>query len=887
VWQTKNLSGGTFGVPANAVVEIAVRNSQSATALWGGVRGTGSTLERRFFLHEGEGGGYDLLVMHVQTNANSEIEHYAESAAQLDFVLLGYWTSGTYVEAFSTFKAGGSGGWTDKNLCTYGVRPAGVAEIVITNSDPDDNWDGGVRTNNSSLSRRLDLHEADPSGVDAVSLFVKADTSSNANIEVFAENDAAIDFHIVGYWSVAPLAYTELIADIGSPSSDDSWEDVDLTAFGVINNAIAEIVLANEFVSQEDRMGVRANGGGSLERTLDIHEAECDAGTDCGSDFARMHVLTDATATIEFNHQDVSDPHTFHLVGYWGTCNTSISYVVSDFGVTGGASQASLGHHINSTGKVAGFDEDASGDPDAWYFSCGSLSLLGTLGGSAGEAMGINNSNMVVGWAHDGTGKRKAFTWTSGGGMTNLGTVSGRSDSEAAAVNSSSQVVGTVLTFGIPMTPPRGRLAFIYLPAPAYSLPAGMTSLGTFGGGQSVAMDINDSGQVVGGAMEDNGSVWPFRWENGTMTNLGSLGGESIRIDHRAEAINAGGDVVGRSYTSGGAGRAFFYDSTMTDLGVLTGGTDSWAFGINDSQVVVGTSNVTGGAYRAFVWDSVNGMQNLNNLISAASGWTLIRAMDVANDGSITGWGTNPGGSRRAFLLTPTCNAGGSGATASVIASGSGQSDESGEFEGMVADANGEPLAEITLARSEPGTSIEYQVSRIDPNVADDLGLGEGTIAGFEDAIAVHQTLSVKTSAESSPFQLALQMDVAKHMIEELGVEPGDLEVHVLDRKPSAEAWVPAGANRGASMPSGVVGESGYFTRDDGNLAYWAEVDSDGIFAVGRPVESTDTPADRPLSGMCGIGMVPFLLLASFMLGWRERKKPPADAGRFRSRVGR
>ena len=61
------------------------------------------------------------------------------------------------------------------------------------------------------------------------------------------------------------------------------------------------------------------------------------------------------------------------------------------------------------------------------------------------------------------------------------------------------------------------------------------------------------------------------------------------------------------------------------------------------------------------VWDDTNGMRNLNNLLPAGSGWTLTRATDINNDGFITGFGTNGSGDVRAFLLTPTCAAGGGG----------------------------------------------------------------------------------------------------------------------------------------------------------------------------------------------------------------------------------
>lgn len=646
-WEAKDLSGVPFNVPAGAVVEVAVRNAAITSELAGGVRAVGSSLNRQFLLHEAEGGGIDTVVMHVQTNAASQIEQYADDTTDVDFVLLGYWECGTYVELFDTLTAGASGSWQDTNLCLYGVGPDHVAEFVMTNTDPDNEHEAGVRTNGSVLQRRLNLHEAESGGVDTAAMFVKADASARAAVELYAQVDTAVDFHLVGYWSEAPLAYTELLATTASPSSDETWEGVDLTGSGVVDNAVAEFSLANAAATVEAAMGVRENGT-SLDRLLTLHEAE-----DGGEDLGRMHVQTDASATVEVYHGDVSQPHAFRVVGYWDRCSSSVLYSVADLGALT-ATKSSLAWAVNAAEHVAGFDEDAGGNGAAWYIDCGTFTSLGTLGGSNSEALGVNDSDEVVGWAHTGAGERRAFSWTSGGGMANLGTVAARTASEAAALNANGEIVGTVSDY-IPQ--PANRLAFIYLPAAAHTLGAGISSLGTLGGTQSVAIDINDSGQVVGGAQDASGNFRPFRWENGVMTDLGTLGGSRNTPFHRANAINEPGDVVGMSITSAGQSHAFFWDGSMNDLGVLSGGTTSVAFGINDDRTVVGTSNLGSGAYHAIIWDAVDGLRDLNDLIDPASGWTLIRATNINNGGVIVGWGTNPVGDLRAFVLTPTCSA--------------------------------------------------------------------------------------------------------------------------------------------------------------------------------------------------------------------------------------
>ena len=89
------------------------------------------------------------------------------------------------------------------------------------------------------------------------------------------------------------------------------------------------------------------------------------------------------------------------------------------------------------------------------------------------------------------------------------------------------------------------------------------------------------------------------------IVNLGSLGGAGSA----ALGINAAGTVVGWSTTAGGQRHAFMYnDGLMTDIGTLVGGTSSEADGISDQGAVVGSSGINGlGAgfpqiHQGFIW---------------------------------------------------------------------------------------------------------------------------------------------------------------------------------------------------------------------------------------------------------------------------------------------
>jgi probable HAF family extracellular repeat protein len=85
-----------------------------------------------------------------------------------------------------------------------------------------------------------------------------------------------------------------------------------------------------------------------------------------------------------------------------------------------------------------------------------------------------------------------------------------------------------------------------------------MTDLGTLGGYSSAAYAINDSGQIVGSANRATGSYHAFLYSNGTMSDLGALGG-ALYDCSEAYAINGSGQAAGYSGTATGAVHAFLY----------------------------------------------------------------------------------------------------------------------------------------------------------------------------------------------------------------------------------------------------------------------------------------------------------------------------------------
>jgi uncharacterized membrane protein len=88
----------------------------------------------------------------------------------------------------------------------------------------------------------------------------------------------------------------------------------------------------------------------------------------------------------------------------------------------------------------------------------------------------------------------------------------------------------------------------------------------------------------------------------------------------------------------------------MVGLGDLAGGSFySFANGASsDGSVVVGNGTSDSGG-EAFIWDSVNGMRNLQSVLTSnygldLTGWTLTSARGISADGmTIVGYGTHNG----------------------------------------------------------------------------------------------------------------------------------------------------------------------------------------------------------------------------------------------------
>jgi probable HAF family extracellular repeat protein len=265
----------------------------------------------------------------------------------------------------------------------------------------------------------------------------------------------------------------------------------------------------------------------------------------------------------------------------------------------------------------------------AFLWNKETMTDLGTLGGLDSQGNAISDSGEVVGTSGTATGS-SAFTDQSGI-MTAINT------GDPAAINDMGELAGGG-SFPVANTP--GDVF-----EQAFTFQNGTTTvLGLIpgeGGVFSAASGINNSGEVVGSGDNSASDERAWKYQNGAMTDIGTLGGPQAS----ATALNDSGEIVGFAQTSSDADHGFLYTGgKMTDLGL-----NIFPDAINKLGVIVGQG--PGGA----VVDAGSGLLNLNNLVPAGSGFTLTNAVGVNNNGQIVANGSNNAtGQTNAFLLSPS-----------------------------------------------------------------------------------------------------------------------------------------------------------------------------------------------------------------------------------------
>lgn len=304
----------------------------------------------------------------------------------------------------------------------------------------------------------------------------------------------------------------------------------------------------------------------------------------------------------------------------------------------------------------------------AVVWSGGTLRDLGTLPpkdaarpGYAAVVTGINRRGQIVGyesfdWPFEDV---RAFLWEDGVLRDIDRAASGAYRVMASAISEGGYVAG--------VSNPRGPLH-----ATLWS-DGSMRDLGTLGGLRSQALDVNDRGQVVGWSVGGTGELHAFLWAYGAMRDLGTLGGSYSA----ASLINLRGQVVGQSTTAAGEEHAFVWSNgVMRDIGAFKPVALS-----QDGRVALNSDRA------AFVW-SAGSLTPIGSL----PGGGYSRAYDMNNHAQVVGEAGASSGEAHGFLWeggvlydlgTPP-----GGASSSAVAIS-----ERGDIVGSVTTASGESRA--------------------------------------------------------------------------------------------------------------------------------------------------------------------------------------------------
>ena len=184
-----------------------------------------------------------------------------------------------------------------------------------------------------------------------------------------------------------------------------------------------------------------------------------------------------------------------------------------------------------------------------------------------------------------------------------------------------------------------------------------MTDLGTLGGNDSEGNAINRTGQVAGWSNNKVGVTDAFLWDGKKMIDLGALaplyGSES-----QATGINDSGQVAGwwgataGTTVSNGPWHAWLYaNGTVTDLpepgfATAAGSLGCTAAAINNNGQIVGSCYDASGLSHAVLWQNGT-VTDLGTL-----GGDQAAATAVNNLGQVVGWAHDSTGTKDGFLYS-------------------------------------------------------------------------------------------------------------------------------------------------------------------------------------------------------------------------------------------
>jgi probable HAF family extracellular repeat protein/VCBS repeat-containing protein len=356
---------------------------------------------------------------------------------------------------------------------------------------------------------------------------------------------------------------------------------------------------------------------------------------------------------------------------------TALRFSVEQTGTLGG--RASRAFAINDEGLVVGTSISSTGVVKAFLWTGTEIRDVDTDDSRQSQAFGVNDVGQVVG-AVEQDGEIAAATWRVSPDKTESTLLPALAGAFSAAydINNAGDVVGTSL----------GARGF----EPVVWSDGSLSKISVDGMSAGQVEAINDAGLLAGLMVEPGGQESAIR---GVQDQVGRIGTE----DTRAYALNELGVAVGSKEVSEQVRAARWASDGVEQVLTGSGSAFAEAYGINDSGWIVGTfvpstaegktgqvdlrsndvlfsaradagmeirfdlgpaddgtlAKTLGSSMRAALWIGES-LLDLNALVPAESGWTLIEARDVNNRGQIVGYGTFEG-EPRAFILTLSGNA--------------------------------------------------------------------------------------------------------------------------------------------------------------------------------------------------------------------------------------
>ena len=272
---------------------------------------------------------------------------------------------------------------------------------------------------------------------------------------------------------------------------------------------------------------------------------------------------------------------------------------ITDLGTLGGPNSFVNSPVKDERGEIAGFAETSTPDPLGEAFCSGvtfggfqdGVTCLGFVwqdgvmaplppleGGNNSQAYGVNNRGQMVGFAENGTSDStctspqvlqfEAVLWgPKKSQIQKLRPLSGDPDGMGLAINDNGDVAGCsgiCANVGGPLPQGGGNASCLHAVVWKRGSPTDIGGLGT----SNYAAGINNRGQVIGGSLLPDNTAHTFSWQNGVITDLGTLPGNPLTFPG---GINNKGQVVGHScdITDTFCVAYIWQDGMMTDLNTL------------------------------------------------------------------------------------------------------------------------------------------------------------------------------------------------------------------------------------------------------------------------------------------------------------------------------